>query len=151
MARELTVSASTLPNVTASIYEMDKSASKAARLAATFAIAHAILAGLSLYLIQSRTPGVDASSEEILAYFQDEQDRRMVLLTAFYLIPFAAISFIWFINAFRSLDPAQNRHHPIRRLQRAAVFVGWLCDPHAGHGSGIGSHSLLGRIHQRTL
>lgn len=84
------------------IHEMDERASSAARLAGVMGIAHAILVSLSLYLIQTRSPGLDASVEEITAFQTNEEDRRAILLVTFYLMPFAAITFIWFVNAFRS-------------------------------------------------
>jgi hypothetical protein len=52
-------------------------------------------------LLKARTPGLDASDEELIAFYNDPDERRVVVVAGIYLLPFAAIAFIWFFVALR--------------------------------------------------
>jgi hypothetical protein len=71
----------------------------ATRLTSALGIAFAVLflAGLALL---ARTPGVHATDAE-LATFYASGDRRWMLLSGLYVLPLAAVAFLWFIAALR--------------------------------------------------
>jgi hypothetical protein len=52
-------------------------------------------------VLKTQTPGLAASDEELVAFFEDPDQRRMVVIAGLYLIPFAGIAFIWFFVALR--------------------------------------------------
>jgi hypothetical protein len=68
-------------------------------LTAAVGAAHAVLFLVSFWLLSTR-PGAGASSAEIIAFYESEESRR-VLLVGLYLMPFAGIAFIWFFVALR--------------------------------------------------
>lgn len=74
---------------------------RAAYLTIGFGIAHSILLLVAFWLLRIYGPSLDALDEEIVTYYSDAGNRRIVLLAGIYLIPFASISFIWFIVALR--------------------------------------------------
>ncbi len=76
-----------------------RSMRRAATITAVVGMAHAILFLLS-FLLLNDAPAADASTDEIVAFYQDDS-RRRVLLVGLYLMPFAGIAFMWFSVALR--------------------------------------------------
>jgi hypothetical protein len=71
----------------------------AARLTAAMGVAHAVLLLVSFGIL--RTAPLPTSSDEEFTAFYGGPDRRWVILAGLYLMPFAAIAFIWFTVALR--------------------------------------------------
>jgi hypothetical protein len=74
---------------------------KAAMLTAAVGLVHALLLILAALLLKARTPGIAASDEELVAFYDDPDQRRAVVVAGLYLIPFAGIAFIWFFVSLR--------------------------------------------------
>jgi hypothetical protein len=74
---------------------------KSALLTAAIGLVHSLLLIAGSLLLKTQTPGLDASDEELMAYFGDPDQRRIIVLAGLYLIPFAGIAFIWFFVALR--------------------------------------------------
>ena len=72
-----------------------------AMMTAAMGIVHSVLLLLAYGLIATRAPGMDASDAEFLAFYEDPDERRIVLLAGLYLIPFSGIAFIWFTVSLR--------------------------------------------------
>jgi hypothetical protein len=72
---------------------------RAAILTALAGISHAVLFLIAFGLL-STVPGQHSSDAEILAYYDSPESRR-VLVIGLYIMPFAAIAFLWFIVALR--------------------------------------------------
>ena len=53
------------------------------------------------FVLKTQTPGVAASDEELIAFYQDPDQRRIVVVAGLYLIPFSGIAFVWFFVALR--------------------------------------------------
>lgn len=75
---------------------------KAAMLTASLGLVHALLFISSALLLKARTPGINATDEELIAFYNDPDKRRIVVAAGLYLLPFAGIAFIWFFVALRS-------------------------------------------------
>jgi len=69
------------------------------RLVAGVGCAHALLFALAYGLLVS-TPGVQASDEAIVDFYQSGR-QRLLILAGLYLMPFAGITFLWFSVALR--------------------------------------------------
>jgi hypothetical protein len=69
---------------------------------AALGLVHALLLISATLLLQTRTPGVRASDEELVAFYHDPDQRRVVVVAGLYLIPFAGIAFVWFLVALRT-------------------------------------------------
>jgi hypothetical protein len=74
---------------------------QAAMRTAGIGVVHALLLIAGALLLKTQTPGIAASDEELIAFYQDPDERRMVVFAGLYLIPFAGIAFIWFFVALR--------------------------------------------------
>ena len=74
---------------------------RAAVLTAGIGLVHALLLISAELLLMMGTPGVGASDEELVAFYLDPEERRVVVIAGLYLLPFAAIAFIWFFVALR--------------------------------------------------
>ena len=74
---------------------------RAAMLTAGIGLVHALLLMAGAFVLKTQTPGVAASDEELIAFYQDPDQRRIVVAAGLYLIPFAGIAFIWFFVALR--------------------------------------------------
>ena len=72
---------------------------KAVWLVAGMGALHALLFLLSYGLLTS-VPGAHAPDEEIVAFYQSG-DRRRLILVGLYVMPFAGIAFLWFCMALR--------------------------------------------------
>jgi hypothetical protein len=74
---------------------------KAAMVTIAIGLVHALLVISAALLLQTRTPGIGASDEELVAFYGEPDERRIVVAAGLYLIPFAAIAFLWFFTALR--------------------------------------------------
>jgi hypothetical protein len=74
---------------------------KAALLTCIVGALHAVLF-IAAMLILVSGPGVNASNDEIVAYYSDDSSLRWQLIAGLYLMPFAGIAFIWYIVALRA-------------------------------------------------
>ena len=71
----------------------------AAILTAAAGVAHALLFLLAFALV-STAPGANASDDEITDYYSSG-DERLILIVGGYILPFAAIAFLWFLVSLR--------------------------------------------------
>src|SRR5215210_1315612 len=71
----------------------------AARLTSGLGIAFAVLflAGLAML---ARTPGVHTTDADLVAFYASG-NQRWILLSGLYVLPRAAVAFLWFIAALR--------------------------------------------------
>ena len=76
-----------------------RSPRRSARLTAWLGIAQAVLLLASTWLL-SLIPGPTTSDEEFIEFYASDS-RRVVVLLGIYLMPFAAIAFLWFAVALR--------------------------------------------------
>jgi hypothetical protein len=74
---------------------------RAAMLTAGIGLVHALLLMAGAFVLKTQTPGVAASDEELIAFYQDPEQRRIAVAAGLYLIPFAGIAFVWFFVALR--------------------------------------------------
>jgi hypothetical protein len=72
---------------------------RAAILTARLGIVQAILLLVSVWLL-TYIPDATASDAELVAFYESA-DRRLAVLVGLYLMPFAAIAFLWFAVALR--------------------------------------------------
>ncbi|MBV9580056.1 MAG: hypothetical protein JO057_15825 [Chloroflexi bacterium] len=83
---------------------------------------------LSLWLLSSQ-PGAYASDAEIVAFYQSETPRRLILV-GLYLMPFAGIAFIWFTVALRMWIRGNSRREELLlsnvQLVSGILFVALL-------------------------
>jgi hypothetical protein len=103
-----------------------RSLRSAAYLTAGVGLAHALLFLLAYWLISS-TPGVRASDQRIVDYYNSDNSRRTVIV-GLYIMPFAGIAFIWFAVALRMWISASTRrvNELLSNVQlvSAILFVG---------------------------
>jgi len=71
-----------------------------ARMTAALGVAFSILFVAGLLLV-STAPGGSAATEQVRAFY-DGDGARLVMLGAVYVLPFAAVAFLWFIASLRS-------------------------------------------------
>lgn len=76
-----------------------RSLRRAAYLTAGLGLAHAVLYVLAYALLAS-VPDAQASSAELAAFYTSAERRRL-LLTGLYVMPFAGIAFLWFSVSLR--------------------------------------------------
>ncbi|GHJ47210.1 hypothetical protein Cs7R123_45520 [Catellatospora sp. TT07R-123] len=86
----------------------DPAAMRAARLAVVMGLAHAVLF-TAAFLILHRVPSAGDPDQTVLEYYLDPGTRRQVLLAGIYLMPLAAITFLWFITTLRMWIAHQGR------------------------------------------
>jgi hypothetical protein len=79
----------------------------AARLTSLLGIAFAVLflAGLALL---TRTPGAHSTDQELVAFYASGE-QRWILLSGLYLLPLAAVAFLWFIASVRQWMEMSSR------------------------------------------
>lgn len=94
----------------------------AAYLATAMGVVHAVLYLLSFWLLRD-APGAKAGDAEIIAYYSGHG--RTVLAVGIYLMPFAAIAFIWFTVALRMWIARHERpeHFLFSNLQLVSGIV----------------------------
>lgn len=85
-----------------------RSLRRAAYLTAGVGLAFAILFLLAYWLL-SGIPGVEASDDEMAAFYASDA-RRLPILVGVYVQPFVGITFLWFIVALRMWIAAGTRH-----------------------------------------
>jgi hypothetical protein len=103
----------------------DLSSRKAAILTARLGIVQALLT-LAAYWLLAQAPGLSASDEEILEFYNSDQ-RWMVIVAGLYLMPFAGIAFLWFVVALRMWIKESSREDALFsnvQLVSAIVFIG---------------------------
>jgi hypothetical protein len=71
----------------------------AARLTSALGIAFAVLFLASLAML-ARTPGVHVTDADLAAFYASG-DRRWIVFSGLYVLPLAAVAFLWFIAALR--------------------------------------------------
>jgi hypothetical protein len=110
-------------------HERARSLRKAAFLTAGVGIAHAVLFLLAFWLL-SDIPSTDATNEEIHEFYSSDESRRPVVV-GLYLMPFAAIAFVWFIVAVRMWISGQVRRENILlsnvQLVAGILYVALFC------------------------
>ena len=79
--------------------ERGRSLRRAATITAGVAAVHAVLFVVAFFLLAS-VPGPEATDEEILAFYSSSS-ASVASLVGLYVMPFAAIAFMWFIVALR--------------------------------------------------
>jgi hypothetical protein len=93
------------------------------------AIAGFVFAALNLvgWLMLQKTPSLDSTNEELIAFYGDPNSRRVSLIAALWILPFTAIAFIWFAAALRDRFVGRRyREHTLLatvHLIAAALFV----------------------------
>jgi hypothetical protein len=91
------------------------------------ALAGLLFAGLFLvaWLLLRSSPDFDATEQELRAYYEDSDQRQASIVAALYVVPLAAIAFIWFMAALRDrYVRSSGREHTI--LSTAHVVAGTL-------------------------
>ncbi|MDI1463475.1 hypothetical protein QEZ54_21065 [Catellatospora sp. KI3] len=83
-------------------------ARRAARLAVAMGAAHAVLF-TAAFLILHEVPGTGDPDQTVLEYYLAPDTRHRVLLAGIYLMPLAAITFLWFITTLRMWIAHQGR------------------------------------------
>jgi hypothetical protein len=80
---------------------------KAARLTSLLGVAFAVsfLVGLALL---ARTPRAHVSDEELVAFYTSGE-QRWLLIGGIYVLPLAAVAFLWFIAALRQWEIGNSR------------------------------------------
>jgi hypothetical protein len=110
--------------------ERGRSLRKAATITSSVGAAHALLFLLAFWLL-SDVPGAEASNEEIAEYYSDASSRRIALV-GLYVMPFAAIAFVWFIVSLRMwIDASARRGRSILlsniQLVSGILYVALFC------------------------
>ena len=107
-----------------------RSLRQAAYLTAGMGIVHAVLFLLSFWILRN-IPGPGASEATLIAFYGGA-DRRRVLAVGLYLLPFAAIAFVWFIVALRMWVGSHGRpeHALFSNVQLVSgiVFIALLLE-----------------------
>ena len=115
--------------------ERGRSLRRAATITAAVGVVHALLFLLAFILL-SGAPGAEASDEEIYAYYSSPAG-RLPSLVGLYVMPFAAIAFMWFIVALRMWEAYSVRRESILlsnlQLVSGILYVALLCVSAAAH------------------
>jgi len=116
--------------------ERGRSLRRAAMITAAVGAVHAILFVVA-YLLLAGVPGADASDEEIIAYYSSPS-ASVPSLVGLYVMPFAAIAFMWFIVALRMWEAYSVRRENILfsnlQLVSGILYVGMLSVGAAAQG-----------------
>ena len=78
-----------------------------ARLTSLLGIAFAVLFLAGLVLL-TRTPGAHSTDQELLTFYASGE-QRWILLSGLYVLPLAAVAFLWFIAALRQWVEMSSR------------------------------------------
>ncbi len=92
----------------------------AARLTGMVGLAFAILFVVSIIAL-AQAPHMDASDDEVIAFYQ-AGNHELVRIGSLYLLPLAAIAFLWFIAALHAWVELSG--HPIDRLMSTVQMLG---------------------------
>jgi hypothetical protein len=110
-------------------HERVRSLRNAAFLTAGVGIVHALLFLLAFWLL-SDLPAADATTGEIEEFYGSGESRRPVLV-GLYIMPFAAIAFVWFIVAVRMWISGQIRRENVLlsnvQLVAGILYVALFC------------------------
>lgn len=102
--------------------DVEERGSRAAIAGIVFAVLHTIG-----WVMMQKGPSLNASNEELIAYYGDPESRRTALVAALWVLPFTAIAFIWFAAALRDRFVGRRyREHTLLatvHLIAAAMFV----------------------------
>src|SRR5205085_6974707 len=100
-----------------------RSRRKAAYLTAGMGMVYAALFLVSFWILRS-TPKPSAADAALVSFYSGT-DRRRVLVVGLYLIPFAAIAFIWFSIALRMWVGSHERpeHALFSNLQLVSGII----------------------------
>jgi len=108
---------------------------RAATLTAAVGAVHAVLFLLAFVLL-SGVPGVEATDEEIHAYYSSPAG-RLPSLVGLYVMPFAVIAFMWFIVALRMWESYSVRRESFLlsnlQLVSGILYVALLCVGASAH------------------
>lgn len=82
---------------------------------------------ITIFVVLTKVPGPNATSEDAAAFYSSASDRRWVNAAGVYLVPLAGISLLWFTAAMRhrvaSLAPREDELLSTVQLLSAAVYV----------------------------
>jgi hypothetical protein len=92
----------------------------AAKMTGLIGLAFALLFVISI-LAFAQAPHIDASDEAVMAYFQDGRN-QIVRIGSLYLLPLAAIAFLWFVSSLHSWVELSGR--PIDRMMSTVQMLG---------------------------
>jgi hypothetical protein len=92
----------------------------AARLTGMVGMAFAILFVVSMFAF-AQAPRLDASDDEVIAFYQGG-NHELVRIGGLYLLPLAAIAFLWFIASLHAWVGLSG--HPIDRLMSTVQMLG---------------------------
>jgi len=103
---------------------------QSAKLTAILGIVHALLYLSTFTIIKWRVPRIGASDAEIVSFYSDPNERRLLIVVGLYLVPFTGIAFIWFIVVLRMWVSASTRRHDLLygniQLVSGILFTGLL-------------------------
>jgi hypothetical protein len=109
-----------------SVEEKGRSLRRAAYITIGLGVAFSLLYILSYYLLQ-QTPGPTATDSQIIAFYSTGGQRRLILI-GLYVMPFAGISYLWFINALRLwIEGNEKRINPLLsnvQFVSGIIFIG---------------------------
>ena len=116
--------------------ERGRSLRQAATLTAIVGAAHAILFIVAYFLL-AQVPGPEATDEEIYAYYSSSSG-SLPSLVGLYIMPFAAIAFMWFIVALRMWETFSVRRENLLysnlQLVSGILYVAMLAVGAAAQG-----------------
>ena len=92
----------------------------AARMTGLVGMIFAVLFVVSIFAF-AQAPRIDASDEAVMAYYQDGR-HQIVHIGSLYLLPLAAIAFLWFVASLHSWVELSGR--TIDRLMSAVQMLG---------------------------
>jgi hypothetical protein len=108
--------------------ERGRSLRRAAYLTIGLGVAFSLLYILSYYLLQ-QTPGPTATDAQIIAFYNTGGQRRLILI-GLYVMPFAGIAYLWFVNALRLwIEGNKIRINPLLsnvQFVSGIIFIGLL-------------------------
>jgi hypothetical protein len=108
--------------------ERRRSLRRAAYLTIGLGVAFSLLYVLSYYLLQ-QTPRPTATDAEIIEFYSTGGQRRLILI-GLYVMPFAGIAYLWFINALRLwIEANEKRINPLLsnvQFVSGIIFIGLL-------------------------
>jgi hypothetical protein len=92
---------------------------KVAQLTGALAVAFAILFLISVWVIAT-SPGPKSTDQELVEFYESD-DKRRVVLVGLYVLPFAAVAFLWFLAVLREWVLASARR--VNRLLSTVQLV----------------------------
>jgi hypothetical protein len=115
---------------------MGRSLRQAGYLTAGMGMVHAALFLVSFWIVRS-IPKPSAADADLIAFYGGGGDRRRVLAVGLYLMPFAAIAFVWFSIALRMWVGSYGRpeHALFSNVQLVSgiIFIALLLEAAAAY------------------